>query len=297
MYSLREELKSKVQSAGDDEVVGELSEWERSRLGVDAERIRYEICLAIRDAQVEATRAQVAQSSNAHDTYGHTLYVAQHEMLIQRLRAIPGVVLRKPAGVRSRFEFAVVEETNAVIVPIRFSRDPRTRHDHARLPPLSELRSTLLDLRPVAPEYQLPFDDAAVGPEQAERQYEEELMAFEELQELGNAVVVGFGSTPDGVFELGLGCVHVVDQARGVVEWHPWVPLPILDADGDVPAAPPLRAVPALERRVDRFDSDEVADDDELGLRARIRPLEAPSSEIGDDVDEQATGSDYSEGE
>ncbi len=79
--------------------------WRQGSLGAQFERIQHEAVLAISEAHAEATAAQYSQGSPANDTYGHTLKVRQHELLNAHLNEVPGIVLRRPEGVRSRFKF------------------------------------------------------------------------------------------------------------------------------------------------------------------------------------------------
>ncbi|WP_148575293.1 hypothetical protein [Nocardioides caldifontis] len=252
-------------------------------------RIQHEISLAMRDAQADAVRAQLAQSSTSKDAYGHTLFVAQHEMLNDRLRKIPGVVLRRPAGVRSRFEFPVIDETNVVLVPLRVSSDPRKRRQECRID-MSQLRVAILGVAPRRPDDQRSIDDIE-DPDAADQRYAEEMEAFEEMSKAGCAVVIGFGSTVDGIFELGLGELLIEDHVIGEVSWPHWQPLRILDLDQQEPIAPPLHAVRSASN-VERFDA--IGVDDDLGLRLRPQREESPSAE--EEVEPLAAGSE-AEGE
>ena len=185
-------------------------DWRQGSLGVQFELIQHEAVLAISEAHAEATAAQYSQGSTANDTYGHTLKVRQHELLNAHLNEVPGIVLRRPEGVRSRFKFPVIDETNAVLVPLRFSNDPRVRHDAVTHIDLSDLRRALL-AGPTPPEEPTLLEMAADS--DYEDRYQEELAAFEQLVTAGRAVVIGYGSTPAGIFEIGLGEV-VVDDSR-----------------------------------------------------------------------------------
>lgn len=262
------------------------SNWAEQRLGSQCARIQHEVCLAIRDAHIDAVRAQLAQSSKSRDAFGHTLAVAQHEMLNNRLATIPGVVLRRPAGVRSRFEYPVIEETRVVIVPLRFSSDARKQRNDCRID-LSELRTALLGTAPMRPEAQrsiLELEDPGAA-DRADAEYAEEVAAFEEMSKAGRAVVVGFGATPDQLFGLGWGELSIENPVTGQVSWPQWEDLPIFGVDEQVPLAPPLRAVPDTDP-VERFDanpaqpdSSDVESDDDLGLVLRPRIDASPNPE------------------
>jgi hypothetical protein len=260
-------------------------EWAESVLGPQRERIRHEVVLAITEAHVEAAAAQYTQGSSANDTYGHTLKVRQHELLNARLREIPGIALRRPAGVRSRFKFPIIDETNAVLVPLRFSNDPHVSHDQVSRINLSDLRRALL-AGPTPPEEPTLIEMATV--EDYEERYEDELAAYEQLVSAGRAVVIGYGSTPDGIFELGLGELVVEDDERGAVSWRRWIPLPLYADLAAVPSAPQLRVVRQADD-VERFD--EGAELDSFGLRLRPSVEVAPDPEARpDDKPEQVEG-------
>lgn len=264
------------------------SDWAERRLGSQCARIQHEVCLAIRDAHMDAVRAQLAQSSKSKDAFGHTLAVAQHEMLNERLARIPGVVLRRPAGVRSRFAYPVIEETRVVLVPLRFSSDARKQRHECRVD-LSELRTALLGTAPMRPEAQRSIFELEdpVAADRADADYAEEVAVFEEMSKAGRAVVIGFGATPDRLFGLGWGELLIENPISGQVSWPQWEDLPILIADAQVPPAPPLRAVPDSDP-VERFDANPVQpatsdaeSDDNLGLvlRSRVEPSPSPERE------------------
>lgn len=252
-------------------------DWRERSLGVQWERILHEAVLAICEAHAEAVQAQYAQGSWASDTYGHTLKVRQHELLNDRLKQVPGIVLRKPEGVRSRFEYPVIEETNTVLVPLRFSSDPTVLHQDLTRIDISGLRRALL--AGSTPPEEPSLLDMVSGDDYQER-YEEELAAYEQLATAGSAVVVGFCSTREAVFEIGLGDLVVDDAETGLVSWRRWHSLPVYSDLSAAPAAPALRAVADLDIP-ERFDDDTAADD--LALRLRPVAQQAPNPEARED--------------
>jgi hypothetical protein len=243
-------------------------DWRQGSLGAQFELIQHEAILAISEAHTEATAAQYAQGSTSNDTYGHTLKVRQHELLNARLKKVPGIVLRRPEGVSSRFKFPVIEETNTVLVPLRFSNDPRVRHDDVTHIDLSDLRRALL-AGPTPPEEPTLLEMAAG--DDYEARYQEELAAFEQLVTAGRAIVIGYGSTPEGIFEIGLGELSVDDADTGAISWRRWHRLPVYADLAAVPVPPALRTV-APVAVPERFDAHATSDD--LGLR--LRPIGEP---------------------
>lgn len=265
--------------------------WRATALGSHFERIEHEAVAALCEAHREATSAQHSQGSTANDTYGHTLKVRQHEILNDRIRQVPGVVLRKPAGVQSRFDFPVVEVTNTVIVPLRFSTDVRVRHDMVHRIDLSELRRALLT--GLAPPKEPDLFDAVSG-DDYEARYREALHAHEQLETAGRTVVIGFGSTPEGIFEIGVGELIVDDAETGAVSWRRWHPLPVYADLDAMPTAPYLRAVvPATPS--ERFDTrDDTEGDDDLNLRLRPIVSDAPNAETREEGEARANTEDSS---
>jgi hypothetical protein len=250
-------------------------DWLSAALGAHRERIEHEIMAALCEAHTEAVRSHDQQGSKANDTYGTTMWVRQHEILNDRLRAVPGIVFRKPAGERSRFDFPVVEASNTVIVPIRFSTEPRLRHDQVQRINLSDLRLALL--AGLAPPREPDLFDA-VSDGDYEVNYQEAVHAQEQLERAGRAVVVGFGSTPAGIFETGLGDMIIDDAERGAISWRRWHPLPVYAGLDSIPSAPQLRVVepPAP---VERFDAGHETDDVDFGYRIRSIGSGAPDPE------------------
>lgn len=248
--------------------------WVARALGSEWERIQGEAVVAICAAHAEAVAAQDSQGSRANDTYGHTLKVRQHELLNERLGEVPGIALRRPQGVQSRFHFPVIDETNTVIVPLRFSNDPKVRHDDVTRIDLSDLRRALL--AGVNPPEEPNLIELATD-EDCDARYLEELAAYEELVTAGRAVVIGFGSTPGGIFDIGLGDLLVEDADSGAVSWRRWHPLRTDLALSGISATPTLRSVGPAEEARQRFD----ATDPTEGLNLRLRPAtaEAPDPE------------------
>lgn len=264
-------------------------DWRTAALGSQRERIEHEVVVALCEAHSEAAVAQHSQGSSANDTYGHTLKVRQHEILNDRLREMPGVILRKPAGVQSRFDFPVVEATNTVIVPLRFSTDARVRHDMVHRIDLSELRRALL--AGLAPPKEPDLFDA-VSDEDYEDRYQDALHAHEQLKSAGRTVVVGFGSTPEGIFEIGLGELTVDDAETGAISWRRWHPLPVYALDA-IPAAPNLRVVAPATPSSERFDTGHGTErGDDLDLRLRPIVSDAPDAETREEGETSADTED-----
>ncbi|MBS2936857.1 hypothetical protein KDN32_03755 [Nocardioides sp. J2M5] len=234
-------------------------------LGEQRARIEHEIVAALCEAHADAVGAHDSQGSQARDTFGTTMWVRQHEILNERLRAVPGIVFRKPAGEHSRYEYPIVESTNTVIVPLMFSSDQRFRHDDVHRIKPSRLRLALLDgfAPPAQPDL---FD--AISDEDYEASYLEAVHAHEQLESAGRTLVVAFGRTPTGIFELGLAEVVVDDRDKGEISWRRWHKLPVYADVESIPVPPQLRVVepPAAD---ERFDAADDHADDELGYRLR----------------------------
>lgn len=275
-------------------MASDVTAWAANRLGAQAAAIQRAVSLALRDAQDSAVRAQLVQELNSKDPYGHTLFVHQHERLNERCKGIAGVQLRKPSGVRSRFEFPVVDDTNVVLVPIRISNDPRVRHDDTRLN-LSRLRLALLETGSALPDPQRSIDDLMRDQEAVDAEYEDAIVLGEELAKVGRAVVIAFGSTVDGIFELGWGDLHITDAEAREVSWSHWETLPLIDSSevGESTVAP-LNVVPSSPS-LTRFDENSGDDEDVFGLTLRSPLAPDPSSE--QEAPELETGTTDPEGE
>ncbi|MGW9567017.1 hypothetical protein [Prescottella equi] len=233
------------------------SEWSRERFGDAAEEFLQAIPLAIQGAHEQAVAAHIASELSTNDAYGNTLKVAQYEQLIACTAHIPGVVTRKPADVRSRFELVVLDDTAVVLHPWRYAADGWSRREDAKLPkPLSDLRRSLLTLAPRVVDSQLSFDQIDADPEDLA----EEEAVLEQLAQFGRVVTIGYASSPSGLFDLGIGDAELVNTETGAVVWHQWEPLsltggPIRQRPTVVPA--PSAAVVSGGRRFDDAPLDE----------------------------------------
>ncbi|UOY00281.1 hypothetical protein [Blastococcus sp. PRF04-17] len=264
-------------------------EWAQRRFGAVAADLGQAVTAGIQEAHRLALLAHLGGELSTNDAYGSTLMVTQHEQLIAATVDVPGVVARKPTGVKSRFPYVVVEDVSVVLMPWRFSNTRATRRVDARMPtPVSDLRKTLLSLGAGAQAVtQLVLEQSTLDDDQLEAQLAEEQEISAQLASFGQVVTVAFGSNPtDGLFELGWGDAELISEDTGHVFWHSWETLPVaeLRATGlPVPAATPLRSVdPAAGSRVGRFDAAPLNED--LGLTARPRPVSAPLSEAQPEV-------------
>ncbi|SEP29481.1 hypothetical protein [Trujillonella endophytica] len=273
------------------------SEWAQRRFGDVAENLGPAVAAGIQEAHRLALRAHLGGELSTNDTYGATLQVTQHQQLIAATADVPGVVARKPTGVKGRFPYVVVEDVSVVLLPWRFTNTRATRRVDATMPtPVSHLRKTLFGLGAGAPAVtQLVLEQSTLDDDQLEALLAEEQEISAQLASFGRVVTVAFGSNPtDGLFELGWGDAELISDETGHVHWHSWESLPVaeLQAAGlAVPAQAPLRAVDPVGdgSRVGRFDAAPLNDD--LGLTARPQPVAAPLSEMQPEVG-QAGGED-----
>jgi hypothetical protein len=244
---------------------------------------------AIYQAHGQALDAHVSGGLRSNDTYGATLHVAQYEQLVDMTRDITGVSIRRPVDVSCRFELVVLDEQMVVLYPWRYAVDRATRREDARMrPPVSELRKTLLSLTANMISRQLTFEHAALSAEELDAQFAEEELVLAQLREFGQVVIIGFASSPDGLFDLGWGIAELVDQDRGTVKWSYWEQLPPPEAGSDA-FSPAIRSplAPRDGDRASRFDS--AAADDDFGLSPRLPLAEPPISEP--EAPPQPTGS------
>lgn len=255
------------------------AEWTRARFGPLAEEMDSIAGRALADAHTFALAADAASGLRSADAYGSTMYVQQHEQLILAARDVDGVVPRKPTEIKGRFAYLVLEETNVVVVPWRFSSDQRHGRADARFrTPMSELRRSLLNLSVSGPPRERTFDDLLLEDDMGSRWVEEEAQLNEQLAQLGRVVFLTFGSNAArGIFEQGWAEVELLDDEKGSVEWRNWSPVePISDSlirQAGTVAAP--AATPA-----ERFDSATANSGDEFGLALRHPLSGTPTSEV-----------------
>lgn len=270
------------------------SAWSRERFGDVAGDLSKAVARAVHQAHDRALAAHLVGGLASNDAYGVTLHVAQYEELVAECRALPGVSIRKPRDVLSRFDLVVRDDPPVVLYPWRYATDQSVTRDRARLrPPISDLRKSLLSLSASTLPGQLTLDQAAIDPEELERQLAEEQELLDQLERRGQVVTVGYASNPGGgIFDLGWGAVELLNEDTGEVQWHYWEQLPPPGGQaGNVSTRKP--ATPAGgndSTRVVRFDDAPLRDD--LGLKPRPPIAEPPISEPGRPQDE--TGSDES---
>jgi len=252
------------------------------------------VAAAVQQAHALALDAHLASTLTSNDAYGYTLRVTLHEQLVEFTSDIPGVVGRKPTGVRSRFPYVVVEETAVVLLPWRYASDISVRRQDARLSaPISDLRKTMLTLSAQAGHVQPTLEEVDVDDVELEALIAEERDLQDQLRRQGAVVTVAFASNPtNGVVGLGWGDAELTDTDSGEVTWHHWEALSVA-TDMARPARPVLMAAPASSAGAARFDAAPL--DDSFGLSIRV-PLEAEP--VSDATTDEATrtGNDTDEG-
>jgi hypothetical protein len=234
---------------------------------------------AVYQAHGQALDAHISGGLHSNDTYGATLHVAQYEQLVDMTRGIPGVSIRRPTDVRCRFELVVLDEQKVVIYPWRYATDRTTPRENAHMrPPVSELRKTLLALTASTVGGQLTFEDAELDADELDARFEEEALVLAQLAEFGQVIIVGFASSPAGLFDLGWGQAELIDESKGSVKWTYWEQLPPPQAGGEAGlTAPRSPLAPVGGDRTGRFDDAPLTDD--LGLVPRSPMTGPPTSE------------------
>jgi hypothetical protein len=257
------------------------STWAQERFGEIADDLARAVARAIYQAHDVAMSAHISGGLQSNDTYGVTLHVAQYEQLAAETEGLPDVSIRKPKGVRGRFDLVIIEDRRIVLYPWRYATDKSVLREKARLrPPVSDLRKTLLALNENTIDGQLTLEQAEIDWEQLADELAEEQAMLDELARLGRVVTVGYASNPGGgVFDLGWGEVELVDEETGRVVWRHWEQLapPVERADGAGWRQPVSASAADGRERARRFD--EAGAEDELGLRPRPPVPDAPISE------------------
>lgn len=209
-----------------------------------------------------------------------TLHVAQYEELAVECGDLPGVSMRKPTGVRGRFDLVVRDDPPVVLYAWRFATDKAVSRGRAKLWPVSEIRKSLLSLNANTIPDQLTLDQAELDPEVLEARFAEERALLDQLASFGKVVTIGYASNAEaGIFELGWGDVELLDENTGRVFWRHWEELPPPgDQAGEATPRQPVAPVDGNGRiRAGRFDDAPLQDD--LGLKPRPPITEPPISE------------------
>ncbi|TVU62033.1 hypothetical protein FQP90_13325 [Paenarthrobacter nitroguajacolicus] len=255
----------------------EVSVWAREAFGGAAGELSARIPEAIRSAHATALTAHVAADMTTNDTYGHTLKVKQYELLVAQVREVPGVMIRRPQGMR--FDLAVVPETNVAILPLRYATDRKDRREDSRLAaPVSDLRQSLLGLNSSAAPRQLTIDHAFVDDDALASGFEELEELDRQLRRFGRLVVIGYASNPAaGVWGIGWGDLELKNAATGEITWPHWETLPEISA-GSAATHSLAADLSVVGRETSRFDSS-TEDDDDFGLVARPSWARVPVSE------------------
>lgn len=198
------------------------SRWAEARFGGLAAELSFVCRDAMHTAHGLAFKAHQSAEMDHNDTYGNTLKVKMHEVLLEMVKDIPGVLI-KPSG--GRFDIAVVEETSVALLPIRYSNDRRITRLNAKID-ISDLRRSLLAL--VSPNHSNPRQstiDEALDEEFDADTYDEEMCELDkQLGAFGQVATIGFGSNPSGLWGLGWGDLRVNESDKAV--WEEWETLP-----------------------------------------------------------------------
>lgn len=266
----------------------EPSRWACDRFGAAASELAEAVTAGVRHAHALALDAHLASTLKSNDAYGYTLRVTVPEQLVEFTRQIPGVDARKPTGVRSRFPYVLVEETQVVLLPWRYATDVSVRRIDAKLPaPISDLRKTMLGLSVQAGHVQPTLDDVDLDADELEVLITEEQDLLAQLRTRGAVVTVAFASNPvNGVIGLGWGDAELTDAGSGEVTWRHWEGLTIGRAASRSARPAIVNATP--DSGGARFDDAPLNDDLGLSIRSPLggEPVSEPHT------DEAMTGTD-----
>lgn len=255
------------------------SDWARQRFGSAAEALIEAVPAAIQHAQALATAAHDSSGLTSNDAYGATMRVVLHHALVDFTAEIPGVVARKPVGVRSRFPYVVIEETSVALMPWRYAVDGSVRRVDAKFPvPVSDLRTAMLSLNEHPNHLQPTLQETALNVDELEAMFAAEADMLDQLRSMGTVVTVALASNPvNGIVTLGWGDAQLANPETGKVIWHSWEELTM--NPGTPLALRPVAPRPAPQAPVSRFDD---APEEDLHLVPQ-RPMTAnPASEAGE---------------
>ncbi len=255
------------------------SGWAEARFGAVAGELCRAVPEAIHRAHELALAAHVSGALATNDAYGATLHAQQHQQLAEQARGLDGVRLRKPLGVRSRFELVVLDAAAVVLYPWRYATDRATPRTQAKFRTVSDLRKNLLTLTARTIDPQLTIDHIDLDPEDLDAEFADEQAVLDQLAAFGQVVTIGYASSPSlGVFDLGWGDLELVDDKTGVVIWHSWEPLRRWGHGGAgcAVASNPLTPVDGSDH-AGRFDDAPL--EDRFNLSPRSPLAEPPTSE------------------
>jgi hypothetical protein len=266
-----------------------LSEYAIERFGEVAGIVQNAVIDTVRAAQAAALRVHTEHGLSERDPYGTSLRGHLNRGLLTRLRDVPGITARKPAGQHARYDLPVIEETGVVLYWWRVPGDGQTRLLDAKLPRVSHLQQHLMTFAPSAVEPQMTLEHAEMTDEELEEHFTEgERFSAQMAQVEGRTVTLWVSATPDGLFDFGWGDAELVNTETGQLAWPRHESLKNV---ATVPIARTLKVVAQDKQDVDRFDSG-VQDDAGFGLSIR-GPAEPVTSEKQSD-DERAQASEDS---
>lgn len=253
------------------------SQWVSERFGAAGSELAEAVREGVHHAHALALDAHLASTLKSNDAYGYTLRVTVPEQLVKFASQIPGVVARKPMGVRSRFPYVLVEETQVVLLPWRYASDVAVRRLDTKLQaPISDLRKTMLSLSAQAGHVQPTLDEVDLEVEELDALIAEDRDLLSQLRRRGSVVTVAFASNPvNGVIGLGWGDAELTDANTGELTWHHWEEL-AASRDGRRAARPTL-VTAQPDAGITRFDEAPLNDD--FGLTVRLPFIGEPLSE------------------
>lgn len=263
----------------------ELSAYAVERFGEVAALVHNAVIETVHEAQDAAVRVHAEHGLPERDPYGTALRGHLNRRLLGKLRNVPGIAARKPAGHRARYEFPVIEETGVVLYWWRVPGEGRVPLPEVRLPRVSHLQQHLMTLAPTTVESQMTLDHALMSDKEIDQLFTDEEQFRAQMARVdGRTVTLWVSASPDGLFDFGWGDAELVDAKTGKLTWPRWESL----ADAAI-VAPALHPVGQSGAKADRFDSD-VEDDTGFDLSVRT-PTEAVVSEQ-QHTDEQISGSE-----
>lgn len=264
----------------------EPSDYAIDRFGRVAPIVQNAVIETVLAAQAAALRVHIEHGLPERDPYGTALRGHLNRGLLTRLEDVPGIVARKPAGQRARYDLPVVEDTGVALYWWRVPGDGRTRLLDAKLPRVSHLQQHLMTFAPTVVEPQMTIEHAAMTEDELDKHFTEDEEFSRQMTEAeGRTVTLWVSASPDGLFDFGWGDAELVDAETGQLAWPRHHSLKNIAAVSLVPA-PEVRADDKIG--VDRFDNDnEQGDGFDLSVRAPGEPVTSEKQ----NEDDQNTGS------
>lgn len=267
-----------------------LSDYAIERFGEVAPIVQGAVIETVHEAQEAALRVHAEHGLPERDPYGTSLRGHLNRRLLSKLRDVPGIKARKPAGHHARYELPIIEETGVALYWWRVPGEGKIPLLEARISDVSNLQAHLMTFAPTTVEPQMTLEHATMSDEELDQLFaEDEQFSKQMAQAEGRTVTLWVSASPDGLYDFGWGDAELINEETGELAWPRQESL----LKTAVPVVPTLKIAGREVKPVDRFDSN-IEQDNGFGLSLRAPREEVSSEAQQNDMGEQTTGSEDS---